>query len=51
MNEDLIKKLISAWTVPGKNPAYHEQQKAHLKEKWPMLYQAIEAILKAKREE
>ncbi len=40
---DDVKK---AWTRPGVSPAYHRQEQAHLRRRWPVLAQAIEKLVR-----
>ncbi len=40
---DDVKK---AWTRPGANPAYHRQEQRRLRDRWPVLAQAIEKLVR-----
>lgn len=40
---DDVKK---AWTVPGRSPGYHREQQRLLRDRWPVLAQAIEKLVR-----
>lgn len=44
-----MQALIDAWTIPGANPKYHKQMQAVVRGSWPMLHQAVKAIVKGRR--
>lgn len=46
---DEEERVLQAWLVEGKNPAYHRAQKERLRREWPTLYQAIQAMAEAFR--
>lgn len=46
---DEEERILQAWMVEGKNPAYHRAQKERLRREWPTLYQAIQALLETSR--
>jgi hypothetical protein len=39
-----IFKVIQAWSVRGRFPAHHDDQKRLLKKRWPVLYEALEGL-------
>lgn len=46
MLTNAAKRVLEAWSVPGRSPAYHEAQKRNLQRTWPMMYKALEALEK-----
>lgn len=40
------KRVVSAWVKPGSHPVYHAQKVAQLKREWPMLAEAVEALVR-----
>lgn len=40
------RRIVQAWTDEGWAPAYHHGQKRHLHKHWPMLYRAIDDLVK-----
>lgn len=40
-HEENVRRVVKAFTVPGKHPGYHYSQQARLAEKWPTLYDAL----------
>jgi hypothetical protein len=43
-----VRKVINAWINPGPVPFYHVLMKQKLKKEWPVLHDAIIALIKSK---
>lgn len=43
--KDAVKRIIDAWQVEGRYPAYHRRQKEILKRNWPTLFNAVVALV------
>jgi len=39
-----VRQVISAWTVPGRVPAYHKAWQDRLRKEWPVLANALDAL-------
>jgi hypothetical protein len=45
---EVLDDVVSAWTVPGPHPQYHETAKARLRWDWSTLANAVERAAKAR---
>ncbi len=43
-NDPLLEQLASVWNDPGRTPWYHGVQKQHLRDNWPLLYDAVDRV-------
>ncbi len=44
------KPVIDVWTIHGRAPEYHRKMQLKLKQEWPVLYNAIQELVKESHE-
>jgi hypothetical protein len=45
-HEDAVRAVVAAWSNPGRNPAWHEAWKRHIRSEWPVLGNALDELVR-----